>query len=486
MASKKKVALAFILIILLGSVLMDAVPQSISLGKTLYATVDSDGTFGDAASWWVAEISLKSGEENYINYAITPSGESGADSAGLTLISPGAYCNYKLVNRNDNYQVLGIVYYELGSPERAMPVILRVTQNGETTEKFMNAANIGDRWEEGVEIKDVDGKGRLIIRSEGLHVGAADCAAPNNVVVLIKDGGEVLVADEGDFELALPFLAACKIQQFTNPFALILGIETCGYYNQFIEDAEMPASWRSETDNVIITRDEQSIRYAKDIGAAQIRVYANADYFDMEPVAGETKSIEPKILEVETETIEEKSSAYVRVTIENPAEYAQSIQLRGAAEGGSFGPAENYAFGPGEVHTLTLLYSAPTTTSTTTFRNTVWACVANVLTKECDTKRFNQEVTELEAPPIIPEPCPADYANNPGQASWDEDDCVWVCNEGYAGVYDTVTGKIVCMPNGEPPIEGEEFPWVLIVGGLLLLVVGLVYFGYIGKGGFKL
>ncbi|MFA5412852.1 MAG: hypothetical protein WC350_05915 [Candidatus Micrarchaeia archaeon] len=463
--------------------------QSISIGQTLYAQMDSEGTFGPASEWWVADLSMRTGENNILMYSFTPEGESEAAPAYLRVLSTPSECRYSLLNRNANYQgVGGIIYYELGTPKRNMPIVATVNKGTYNKTVFINAANVADRAE--FEISDPkDGVGRLIIMPEGLHMSETDCASSNNIVVLIKDDNTVVIADRTRFETALPLLTLCEaachpasggISQVCTSVNFIeswtgINFNPCRGWKKQVLDAPKPASWSETPVQMTYNSKTREVSYIHSHGTGQLRIYANADFFDMEPVAGETAALAPKINSVTAETVQEKASIYVRASITNPATYPQSIAVRGEAQGGTFGVTQNYAFEAGETKTVSILFAAPATDGDETLTNKLRACVSNVLSEACDEETFQQRVTQLPDPlPIIGE-CSADYARNPGNAYWDDEECIWICNQGYSAVYDESMGKNICQPDGTKTEEGISWE-MLAVAGAVVLAAGAYFF----------
>lgn len=454
--------------------------QSISIGRTLYAQTDSAGTFGPASAWWVADVSMRTGEVNLLQYAFTAR-DTEADTAILTISSGESRCRYSLMNRNGNYGLLGIIYYDVGQPKRSMPVIVNVKKGISSQNIFMNAADAADRATFSVN-DPADGNGKLIVMSEGLHMSETDCASSNNIVAVLKDGGKVVVMEKQKFEgEKIPLLLACKVAcPACSVVSAFLKYDNCKIVDSIISTPK-PASWSETPTTIGYDANLSEVYYVHSHGTGQLRVFANADFFNIEPVAGETKALAPEIVKVTNADMQEKSTKYVQVTVKNPASYQQSISVRGEAQEGIFGASQNYAFGAGEQKTLSITYAAPAVDGTELYMNKIRACVSGVLSEACDEETFLQKVTDIPTPLIIGD-CEPDYNRNPDFAKWDSEECLWTCNDGYVLLYDDTYKKNTCVPDGS--VAKSEISWELLAvgGAILLLAVVLVLKGR-GKGG---
>jgi len=187
--TKKTLIISGISLLILGAIisvlfLTGVIPQSV-----LSADEIAVGT--DGKTYWTFFASANKPNEQYI-FTYTPTDYSYTNSTGKVRVDPSNFltlaikpkepkCIYQAEKVRKSGTWASIDYYVFNNPKREMNIEIA---DRDSQIKTLNGATVSS-----LTINDPDGKGKLVIETQGLLMGADDCPSPTNVVLVeFKDG----------------------------------------------------------------------------------------------------------------------------------------------------------------------------------------------------------------------------------------------------------------------------------------------------------
>ena len=298
--------------------------------------------------YWTFYASANKPNENYI-FTYNPSNyvkKDGTklepqDNLVLTISPSQAECIYQM---NKVTKKTGIFssfdYYTLSNPEKVAEV--------EICERDNQCKTLDGTVVDSIEIKDIDGKGKVVIETQGLLSGKFNCPSQSNVAVVYnekEDNYNIFYKNELDNYIASSSYTGSGLLNYLLSLA----------YSK--RNLQLNSDFTSKVEDVNFYGTDE-IKLAIDFGYPTFTITADQDYFNsLEYVV---KTAYPKIISVDyNDEIKIDDSTSIKVKVKNKEDYKAEAIIKAKTQYGSISPTEKNIEVEDKTTTVTFSYKAP-------------------------------------------------------------------------------------------------------------------------------
>lgn len=366
-------------------------------------------------------------------------------SMAVLITEKSSTCQYSLIDLGNNIKGLSV-------PSKNIDLLVLDGNSGKSQ-------ILEGEKRDSVTIEDTDGKGQLIVTSEGLLGGQNECPDYENVAIVERDGKLVAVYKD----VLLSQRNACLTKLFS--IACIQGL---------FQDVPINTQFTSAFDSYEITSSKFT-GSGLDLGTATFTIRADQDYFDS-VVYTPAKDVKPEIVQIDVASeIRESSSSSIMVTVKNKEDTEGKITITPSS-------ADDVSFSPNS-RDLTL---SDTVSTTFTIANgddlgdkeiKVEACFIGYSGKICDSK--TKTFTSTEQKEDVKEECGdgicqsfESYTTCPADCK--EGDKPLICDKWYQekGTTSTYKYSLLGFKFGEQTEEVcRTASWIYLVSILSIILI---------------
>lgn len=295
----------------------------------------------------------------------------------LTISEKSSTCNYGIIDLGSGIKGLSI-------PSKNIDLLVYDRNSGR------NQILEGEKADQ-VIIDDPDGKGELVVSSEGLLGGANECPDYENVAIINQDGESKVVYKDALLQ---------KRSYCSNPFSLLC------IYSLFTETPEN-TQFTNSFDSYTISS-SNFVGSGLDLGSATFTIRADQDYFDS-VVFTPAPECKPRITDIRVDNeITEGASSTIEVDITNDEDNSCKITVTPSSSDASFSPTSRNPTLENDVTTTFTISNKAGEESNREIE--IEACFFGFEGEICDTEiaRYDSVKTGFGDTEPLPEPEPSE------------------------------------------------------------------------------